>query len=123
MDSEIPSRAPLTGVADAPVAPASAAAAAPSFPLHALDLLPLAVHVRGRLDVGFPEDVRVAADDLAADRLVDVGHVEYAGFRRELCVKHDLEVEIAEFAGQIGRGPGVEGVVDLVRLLEEVLLQ
>ena len=77
----------------------------------------------GGLDLGVAEDVRVAADDLAADRLLDVRHVEDAGLGGELGVQNDLQVEVAELAGQIRRGSGVERVVDLVGLLEQVLLE
>ena len=65
----------------------------------------------------------MAAHDLAADRLLDVGQVEGAGLRGQLGVQNDLEVEVAELARQLGRGAPVESVVDLVRLLEQMLLE
>ena len=65
----------------------------------------------------------MAPDDLAPDRGLDVGHVEYAGFGRQLGVKHDLEQQVAELAGEVGRGLLAQGVVDLVCLLQQMLLQ
>ena len=73
--------------------------------------------------MGVAEDVGMAADDLAADRLLDVGQVEDAGLGRQLGVEDDLQVEVAELAGQVHGGAAVEGVVDLVGLLEQVLLE
>ena len=91
--------------------------------LVGLDPLPLAIHVgRGPRD-RVAEDVRMAADDLRGDRRLDVGEVEDAGLGRQLGVEDDLEPQVAELAGQLGRGPGLERVVDLVRLLEEVLAE
>ena len=57
------------------------------------------------------------------DRGLDVGQVEDAGLGGELGMEHDLEQQVAELAGQRRRGPGLERVVDLVRLLEQVLAQ
>ena len=67
--------------------------------------------------------MRVAADDLRGDRGLDVGQVEDAGLGGELRVEDDLEQQVAELAGQLGRRAGLERVVDLVRLLEQVLAQ
>ena len=92
-------------------------------PLVRLDLLPVAVHVRRGPRHGIAEHVRVAADDLGRDRRLDVGQVEDAGLGGELGVEHDLEQQVAELAGQRRRGAGLERVVDLVGLLEQVLAQ
>ena len=92
-------------------------------PLLGLDALPLAVHVRRRPRLGLAEHVGVAADDLRGQRGLDVGQVEHVGLRRELGVEDDLEQQVAELPRQIGRRTGLQGVVDLVRLLEQVLAQ
>jgi hypothetical protein len=55
--------------------------------------------------VSLAEDVRVAVDDLGADLLLHVGQIEDAGFRGQLGVENDLQVKVAELAGQIHRGP------------------
>ena len=72
---------------------------------------------------GVAEDVRVAADDLRGDGRLDVGQVEDARLGGELGVEHDLEQQVAELAGELGRGARLERVVDLVGLLEQVLAQ
>ena len=65
----------------------------------------------------------MAADDLGRDRRLDVGQVEDARLGGELGVEDDLQPQVAELAGQLGRRAGLERVVDLVRLLEQVLAQ
>ena len=92
-------------------------------PLRLLDPLPLAVDVGRRADLRVAEDVRVAADDLARDRGLDVGQVEDAGLGGQLGVEDDLQPEVAELGGQLRRGPAGQRVVDLVGLLEEVVAQ
>ena len=92
-------------------------------PLVGLDPLPLAVDVRGGPRDRVAEHVRMAPDDLRGDRGLDVGQVEDAGLGRKLGVEDDLQPQVAELAGQLGRGTGLERVVDLVGLLEEVLAQ
>jgi len=69
------------------------------------------------------EDVRVAADDLAPDLRLDVGHVEHAGLGRKLGVEDDLQQQVTELARKLRRGFVAQRVVDLVRFLEQVLLQ
>ena len=91
--------------------------------LGPLDLLPLAVDVARGFRLRVAEHVRVSPDDLAPDRRLDVHHVEHAGFGRELSVQDDLQQQIAQLAGQVGSGFLAQGVVDLVRLLEQVLLE
>jgi hypothetical protein len=65
----------------------------------------------------------VAADDLVADPLLDVGHVEGASLGGQLGVEDDLQVEIAELIRQVWSGAAVERVVDLVGLFEQMLLE
>ena len=67
--------------------------------------------------------MRVAADDLRREGRLHVAQVEHALLRGELRVQHDLEQQVAELAGELGRGPGLERVVDLVGLLEQVVPQ
>src|SRR5439155_26801913 len=59
-------------------------------------------------------------NDLRANRLLDVGEVEHAGLGGQLGVEDDLEEEVAELAGEGRARPGLERVVDLVCLLEEM---
>ncbi len=65
----------------------------------------------------------MTADDLGRDGRLDIGQVEDAGLGGELGVEDDLEQQVAELAGQLGRRAGLERVVDLVGLLEQVLAQ
>ena len=67
--------------------------------------------------------MRVAADDLRGERGLDVGQVEDSVLGGELGVEDDLEQQVAELLGQLRRRPGLERVVDLVGLLEQVLAQ
>ena len=60
---------------------------------------------------------------LDGDRRPDVGHVEHAGLGRELRVEDDLEQQVAELARELRGRARVERVVDLVRLLEQVVAQ
>ena len=60
---------------------------------------------------------------MRGDRGLDVGQVEDAGLRGELGVQDDLEPQVAELAGQLGRRAGLQRVVDLVGLLEQVLAE
>ena len=53
----------------------------------------------------------------------DVAQVEDAVLGGELRVQDDLEQQVAELPGELGRGAGLERVVDLVRLLEQVVAQ
>ena len=91
--------------------------------LAGLDLLPLAVHVGGGPGLGVAEHVRVATDDLRRQGGPDVGHVEHARLGGQLRVEDHLEQQVAELAGQLRRRAALERVVDLVRLLEEVVPQ
>ena len=73
--------------------------------------------------LGVAEHVRVAADDLRGERGLDVGQVEDAFLGGELGVQDDLQQQVAELAGQLGGRAALERVVDLVRLLEQVVAQ
>ena len=65
----------------------------------------------------------VAADDLRAIARLDVGQVEDSGFGRQLGMEDDLEQQVAELPGELRGRAGLERVVDLVGLLEEVLAE
>ncbi len=65
----------------------------------------------------------VAAHDLGRDRGLDVGEVEHARLRGKLRMQDDLQPQIPELTGELRRRTGFEGVVDLVRLFEQVVAQ
>ncbi len=120
----MPSSAPRGGAAARrPPRPRRLSRGASLGALVRLDPLPLAVHVRRGPRLGVAEHVRMAAHDLRRDRRLDVGQVEDPGLGRQLGVEHDLEQEVTELAGQRRRRARLERVVDLVRLLEQVLAQ
>jgi len=118
MDRATPSRALRTCAGSTAWSPAWPAA---SFALGSLDLLPLAVDIACRLHVRVAEDVRVAADDLAPDLRLDVGHVEHAGLGRKLGVEDDLQQQVTELARKLRRGFRRPARRNLVRFLEQVL--
>ncbi len=121
MERLIPSRAPfgrrLAVVGGRPVAAGIAG------PFGLLDPFPLPGHVGRGGGRRVSEDVRMATDDLPGDRCLDVGQVEDPRLGGQLSVEDDLEEQVAELLGELGRGAGLERVVDLVCLLEEVLPQ
>ena len=94
-----------------------------SGPLRCLDPLPLACYIRARRCRGVAEHVGVAANDLPGNGRLHVGEVEDPGFSGKLGVEDHLEQEVAEFLRQRRRCSRLEGVVDLIRLLEEMLAQ
>ena len=61
----------------------------------------------------------MAANDLRAQRAVDIGQVEGARFGRQLGMEDDLKVEVAELLGEVGRGAALDGIDRLVGFLEE----
>ncbi len=63
----------------------------------------------------------VAPDDLRGDRGLDVGQVEDALFRGELGMEDDLEPQVAELIREGWGRAALEGVVDLVGLLEQMV--
>ena len=113
----------LLGAAGAPVASVAAVGGGLGRSLGALIRSHWRLTSRGGARLGVAEDVRVAADDLGGDRGLDVGQVEDAGLGGQLGVEDDLEQQVAELAGELGRGAGLERVVDLVGLLEQVLAE
>ena len=90
--------------------------------LPGLDLVPVREHLaRRRRRVGVAEDVRMAADDLRADRRDDVVDGELAVVGRDLGVKHDLEKNVAELLSELGDVIGLYRVDGLVGLFHHVL--
>jgi hypothetical protein len=65
----------------------------------------------------------MAADDLRCDRGLHVGQVEDILLGSELGVQDDLEPQVTELASQLRGRAGLERVVHLVRLLEQVVAQ
>ena len=83
----------------------------PRRPLVGLDPLPLAVDVRRGPRDRVAEHVRVATDDLGADRGLDVGQVEDAGLGRELGMQDDLQPQVAELTRIEFDSDGLEAAV------------
>ena len=89
------------------------------FPLRGLDRLPVGDDLGNATHGEVLEDVRMAANDLRAQRAVDIGQVEGARFGRQLGMEDDLKVEVAELLGEVGRGAALDGIDRLVGFLEE----
>ena len=88
--------------------------------LGALDLVPVAQHLAGRLGLDLAEDVRMAADELLAHVLGDLRHVAGAALLEQQREEVDLEEHVAELVAQLGVVAGVGGVGQLVGLLDRV---
>src|SRR4051812_8661274 len=88
--------------------------------LGALDLVPVAQDLAGRLRGGVAEDVRMAADELRPAMLGDVGHVARAALLEQQRQEVHLEEHVAELVEQLGVVAGVRGVGELVGLLDGV---
>ena len=68
------------------------------------------------------EDVRVAADEFGVQIGGDVLDGEVAGLRGHLGVEEHLQEQVAELVLQIGPRAALDGVEDLVGLLQGVAL-
>ena len=90
--------------------------------LQLLDLLPVEEDLLCRVSLHVTEDVGMAAAELLVDPAQDVGDGEEAGLVRHLGVKDDLEGEITELLFQLDRIVLVDGLQDLVGLLQQVRL-
>ena len=90
--------------------------------LQLLDLLPVEEDLLRRVGLHVPKDMGMAAAELLVDPAQDVGDGEEAGLVRHLGVKDDLEGEVAELLFQLGRIVLVDGLQDLVGLLQQVRL-
>ena len=88
--------------------------------LGALDRVPVAQHLAGALDLGLAEDVRMAADQLLAAVLGDLGERAGAALLEQQREEVDLEEHVAELVEQLGVVAGVRGVRELVGLLDRV---
>ena len=91
--------------------------------LGELDLAPDAedlVGTRGRLTVA--EHVRVATDELVVEVAADIGKGELARVLGDLRVEQHLHEHVAELLAQVRGIAGLDGVDDLVGLLDHVLL-
>ncbi len=72
-----------------------------------------------RADGPIAKDVRMSPGHLGDQRLEQVGHREFAALPGDLRVEDNLEQEIAQLLADVRRVSGVEGVKDLVGLLDE----
>jgi hypothetical protein len=88
--------------------------------LGALDLVPVAKDLAGRLGLHLAEDVRMAADELLAHVLSDLGHVAGAALLEQQREEVDLEEHVAELVEELSVVPVVGGVGELVGLLDRV---
>src|SRR6185437_12232513 len=92
------------------------------FALFGLDLVPPALHVVRRFRIAIPEDMRVAANQFVTDRIERVFDVELSVFRGELRFKHRLQQQVAQFIGKAAPVARIDGVENLVSLLEQIRL-
>ena len=93
--------------------------AAPAL-LLGLDLLPALPHAARRPSFGLAEHVRVPADELLVNGAGDALEVAVALLLEEQREEVDLEEQVAELVGELGRIVADGGVRDLVRLLDGV---
>ncbi len=66
--------------------------------------------------------MRMAANQLGVQVLRHIAQVEVSGFRRHLRVEEDLQQQVAELVLQLRPGATLDGVKDLVGLLQRVRL-
>ena len=88
--------------------------------LLGLDRLPALAHPTGRVRLGLPEDVRVAADELRVHGPGDRFEVALALLLEQQREEVGLEEQVAELVEELGGVAGVGGVGDLVGLLDRV---
>src|SRR4051794_12384945 len=88
--------------------------------LGRLDRVPVAQDLAGVGDLGLPEDVRVAADELLADVLGDVGQRAGAALLEQQRQEVNLEQDVAELVQELGVVAPVRCVGQLVGLFEGV---
>ena len=94
-----------------------------SATLVALDPLPLPERILGVGHRLVAEDVRVAPGHLLDEAIEHVRHGELAGLSRHLAVEHDLEEQVAQLLGEVPRIVLIDGLQDLVGLLDQVGLE
>ena len=100
--------------------PASSSAGCGGLFFGVLDLLPVAQDGVGVSDLRAREDMGVAADELCVEIRRDIGDVEVARLGGHLRVEEHLQQEVAEFVLQVWPCTALNGVEDLVGLLEGV---
>ena len=88
--------------------------------LLALDTVPLAAHLAGRLRHRVAEDVRVAADQLVLDLARHRAHVAGIALLEKLREEVDLHEQVAELAVLLAEVVLGDGVGELVHLLDGV---
>ena len=88
-----------------------------------LDLLPQIVPVGVFRHLHIPEDVRVPAYHLLGDGLYHVIQSEPSLALRDLAVHDDLQEHVAQLFAQILPVLAVDGLQDLVRLIDQAVLQ
>ena len=88
--------------------------------LGALDRVPVAQDLARALHLGLPEHVRVAADQLLAAVLGDLGERAAAALLEQQREEVHLEEHVAELVEQLGVVTGVRGGRQLVGLLDRV---
>jgi hypothetical protein len=102
--------------------------------LRSLDLIPIAQHrcrrtLHRRVHIGpvarrprslFAKNVRMAAHQLAVQMVQHIRHGEMAFVGRHLGIKQHLQQQIAQLLGQMRKIAPLNGVEDLVGLLQRV---
>src|SRR3954469_11412438 len=85
-----------------------------------LDPLPVLHHLARPRDVHVAEDVRVPAGQLLGDAVAHGSEVELPFLAGDAGLEDDLEQQIAELLAMVGGVPRLDGLDDLVRLLEKI---
>jgi len=88
--------------------------------LLTLDAVPDGLDVVGRHVARLAEDVRVAPNELARDRLDHVAKCEGAAFLGHAGVEHDLKQEVAQLFLEVDEVAALDRVHDLIGFLEGV---
>ena len=86
----------------------------------ALEVVPVGKDLVGRADLDIPEDMRMAEDQLFADAVRYIIHVEHALFLLHLRMEHDLKQHIAKLLLEVLGVLVVDRLADLIGLLDEV---
>jgi hypothetical protein len=95
----------------------------PEFSFLLLPLLPLAHHFLRRLECLVPEDMGVAGDHLRCDGLNHVCGGEVPALGGKLCVEDYLEEQVPQLFLYSRRVVRLDGLDELVGLLDEVGLE
>ena len=88
--------------------------------LVALDLLPVPAHLSGRVRLGLPEHVRVAADQLGRDAPRDLRPVAVTLLLQQESQERGLEQQVAQLVQELGGIVLLRRLGHLVGLLERV---